>query len=255
MAKGTLQLKSTPIKMKSLHGLYLASLLRWPTWYRSWCTACTASTRAAGWARSWRSRSCRSRPSPCPMNCPCRCRPSLSCRLTAICWRTCQSCQSRFPNRAGINFNKIASLTRLDYFCNEPVWPDWAILQWTSVSRLGYFWIARLGYFWIARLGYFWIASVTRLGYFLIASGPDLGYFWNVFATNFGTKVAQIFVNSLVYFKNVTFKVKPAAATCLGNFWINWASFIPTFWSHCKEQTNLKWRLRFNVKIVIIGLT
>ena len=189
MAKGTLQLKSTPIKMKSLHGLYLASLLRWPTWYRSWCTACTASTRAAGWARSWRSRSCRSRPSPCPMNCPCRCRPSLSCRLTAICWRTCQSCQSRFPNRAGINFNKIASLTRLDYFCNEPVWPDWAIFAMNQCEQIGLFLNSQIGLFLNSQcdqIGLFFNSQWTRFGLFLKCLCDK---FWDQSCTN----ICQLF--------------------------------------------------------------
>ncbi len=79
----------------TLSHFYLLLLLRWQPWCRSWCTACISSTRAVGWERSWRSRSCRSRPSPCPRSCRRdSSRPSLSNRLTrkrsSRCFKTLQ---------------------------------------------------------------------------------------------------------------------------------------------------------------------
>ncbi len=79
----------------TLSHFYLLLLLRWQPWCRSWCTACISSTRAVGWERSWRFRSCRSRPSPCPRSCRRdSSRPSLSNRLTrkrsSRCFKTLQ---------------------------------------------------------------------------------------------------------------------------------------------------------------------
>ena len=64
------------------------------------------------------------------------------------------------------------------------------------------------------------------------ASVTRLDDFWNFLATNFQTKVVQIFCDFLGYFEDVTFKVKTVVPSLLGNFWIIWATFY-SIWSHC----------------------
>ena len=59
------------------------------------------------------------------------------------------------------------------------------------------------------------------------------GNFFNFLATNFLTKVAQIFNDFLGYFENIKFYVKIAVPTFLGNYVKIWASFYSNIWSHC----------------------
>ena len=61
------------------------------------------------------------------------------------------------------------------------------------------------------------------------------GNFFNFLATNFLTKVAQIFNDFLGYFENIKFYVKIAVPTFLGNYVKIWASFYSNIWSYWSD--------------------
>ena len=52
-----------------------------------------------------------------------------------------------------------------------------------------------------------------------------LGYYWTILATNFLTKVAQMFTNILGYYEKWHFKKKNYFNHFLGNFWLKLHQF------------------------------
>ena len=69
-------------------------------------------------------------------------------------------------------------------------------------------------------------------GGFCSSSVTRLGDFWKFLVTNFGTKVAQIFVKHLYKFEKGT-QVKPSVVAFGQLLEKNWATIYSNVWSHC----------------------
>ena len=79
--------------------------------------------------------------------------------------------------------------------------------------------------------------------------------FWKLLAINFHTKVAQILIDFLGYFENMTFRVNTVVAT-FDNFWNYWATFYfkvcsetrtATTYSFFRSRVVLSWYLFYNI--------
>ena len=91
-----------------------------------------------------------------------------------------------------------------------------------------------------------WIQSIEWKFFssFLIISVTRLGDFWKFLATNFLTKVTQIFGNFLGYCEKHYFVSKNSCGSFWGIIWKIWATFNPTS-GHTADNPSLKMASKF----------
>ena len=67
----------------------------------------------------------------------------------------------------------------------------------------------------------------------------QVGQFFKGLATNFVTKVSQVFGDLLVYFEKRHYIVKNCCGYYLGNFCTKLGDFFPQIWSHCAYANSI----------------